>query len=265
MRLKLILKQGKANQTIPINYQYAISSFIYHSIESSNSQYSKWLHEKGFASGNKKFKLFTFSKLNIPKRNIENSSIRILSDEITLLIELVTEKTIEHFVSGIFMNTAMRIFNKVSEAEFQIIFVETVSEPLFMERMIFKTLSPIVLSKKVNGFNTPYYLNPCDEDYQFYFSRNLEEKFIAYNLNLNKSLNSGYNESAVKSLKILNTPRSNLITIKEGSPDETKIRGFEYSFEIQAQPELIRLGYETGFGINNSLGFGCVGANSLLE
>jgi len=68
MRIKLTLKQVKENQLIPINYQYALSSFIYTTIEKSDPRYSRWLHDRGFLLGKKSFKFFTFSMFDLPKR-----------------------------------------------------------------------------------------------------------------------------------------------------------------------------------------------------
>jgi CRISPR-associated endoribonuclease Cas6 len=38
----------------------------------------------------------------------------------------------------------------------------------------------------------------------------------------------------------------------------TKIKGFEVPFKIIAGPELIKIGYDCGFGNDNSAGMGCV-------
>jgi len=39
---------------------------------------------------------------------------------------------------------------------------------------------------------------------------------------------------------------------------KTKIKGFESPFKIIADPELIGIGYQAGFGNDNSAGLGCV-------
>jgi CRISPR-associated endoribonuclease Cas6 len=54
--------------------------------------------------------------------------------------------------------------------------------------------------------------------------------------------------------------RSWLQTIRKGKPDETRVRGFEYRFSLTTSPELHKIGYLTGFGEKNSMGFGCVEA-----
>jgi len=124
MRLKLILKQHRPHQLIPINYQYLISSFIYRTIENSDNEYSKWLHESGFMSGNKKFKLFTFSKLNIKDCSNENLHgnvyIKVKSEKMELIVSMLAEKTVENFIIGLFENQMMKIYDKNLESQFYV-------------------------------------------------------------------------------------------------------------------------------------------------
>jgi CRISPR-associated endoribonuclease Cas6 len=261
LRIKLHLIQEKPDQLIPINYQYGISSFIYNTIAVSDNSYSKWLHDTGFTSGSKKFKFFTFSLLDIPDlpggqpgRKVIGNKLQVFSDELRLVISIYGNKSLENFVMGMFQSQKLRIFDKTAEASFFINTVETEPEPKYTDTMIFKTLSPIVLSKKIDRHNAPQYLSPEAEDYFEYFKRNLEEKYITLCLHNNEKVM----EHKIRSIKILNSSKSRLIKIKEGRTDETSIRGFDYEFELQANKEFMRIGYETGFGINNSLGFGCV-------
>lgn len=47
-----------------------------------------------------------------------------------------------------------------------------------------------------------------------------------------------------------------LITIKEGRTEETRVRGFMCPFTLEGNPDLIRLAYESGLGEKNAMGFG---------
>ncbi|HMQ68902.1 MAG TPA: CRISPR-associated endoribonuclease Cas6 [Ignavibacteria bacterium] len=253
MRLKLILKQSRPNQLIPINYQYAISSFIYNTIETSDSEYSKWLHEKGYQSGSKKFKLFTFSMLNIPKRNVEFNKLRILSDTMELTVSMISHKAIEHFIIGMFENKIMRIYDFESEAEFQIKTVELIPEPEFNGKSTFKTISPVVLSKRTiyQGKESSYYMSPEDEDYGSYFLNNISEKYKTFTGEANSNIK-------LKEFKLLGECRRKLIRIKENKSEVTDVRGYIFRFSLEGDRELIRFGYESGFGKQCSMGFGCV-------
>ena len=265
MRLRLVLKQMKPDQLIPINYQHALHSFIYHTISRSDSRYSEWLHDNGLMSGNKKFKYFTFSKLDIRDASVKNLHgrmyLNIKSVNIGLTVSMLSDKTTEHFIIGMFEEQKVKIFDKNTESEFQIKTVEMVPEPVFRNDMTFRTISPVVLSRKTtyNGNESQEYMSPADKEYEDYFIKNLAEKHSAlYQL---KEGNSGESnicrEAGIRTFEQRGEYKSKLITIKEGSPEENKIRGYFYTFSITGDPEIIRTGYEAGFGKQCSLGFGC--------
>lgn len=256
MRLNLTLIQKYRNQSIPYSYQYYLSSFIYQKISAVNPVYSKWLHEKGIESGNKKFKFFTFSQLNIPERETQKDSILIKSPAIFLTVSLSVTKILESFIAGLFKEQEMFIQNGGVQSHFKITHAEMKPEPDFREIMQFKTLSPVVIKKKVliDGKEKVEYLSPENPEYFEYLKRNIEEKYLAWCQFTGQQIN----EYKLNDFKLLDNPKSSLISIKKESEPEIKIRGFKYSFEINGNPEFLKLGYETGFGINNSLGFGCV-------
>jgi len=61
MRIKIICDVGKGVR-LPINYNHLLTSVIYQFLELSDSEYAHFLHEDGYITGNKRFKLFTFSQ-----------------------------------------------------------------------------------------------------------------------------------------------------------------------------------------------------------
>ena len=80
MRVKITaITQHPAS--IPFNYNYALHSAIYNLIEKSSSEYSQYLHDKGFINETieKRFKLFTFSKLFFePTKIVSMAVIRVV-------------------------------------------------------------------------------------------------------------------------------------------------------------------------------------------
>ena len=55
-------------------------------------------------------------------------------------------------------------------------------------------------------------------------------------------------------------PKSRLVTIKEGSREETKVRGYYgFTFELNGPPDLLDMAVLAGVGRYNAEGFGCVG------
>ncbi|MDO9635171.1 MAG: CRISPR-associated endoribonuclease Cas6, partial [Paludibacter sp.] len=64
--LKLVVDKSVFGNTLPLNYQYELSSFVYSTIERSDAKYSEWLHSNWNMLDKKSFRLFSFSNLTIP-------------------------------------------------------------------------------------------------------------------------------------------------------------------------------------------------------
>lgn len=60
MRFKITLsvQSHVLGRELPINYSYECSAATYRILSHSDKDYSLWLHENGFISGGKRFKLF---------------------------------------------------------------------------------------------------------------------------------------------------------------------------------------------------------------
>lgn len=256
MRIKLTLKQRTPEQSIPINYQYYISSFIYKTIQKADPEYADWLHEEAYNSGYKKFKLFSFSKLDIPKMEISGNYINVISRSMFLTITIQADKMFESLLMGLFKRENLAIYNGDEVALFYVEYVDNIPEPEFSESMRFRTMSPVVLRKKqiYNGKESAKYLSPDEPDYFEYLKRNIEEKYIAYTSKNGNRIST----RTLESFRLLGNVKPKLITIKEGRPEEIKIKGYNFEFEIKGNPEMLKLAYNAGFGCNNSLGFGCV-------
>jgi CRISPR-associated endoribonuclease Cas6 len=252
MRIRLTLKPAAGNSVIPVNYQYYISSFIYHTIRSSDSDYSRWLHDCGFMSGNKSFKFFTFSLLNIPSMQIENNHIRILSERVSFIISMLSLESLNHLIIGIFDNCRLYLKN----THFRILFAEKIPDPVFKNEMTFKTISPIIVSRKTvyNGKQSEYYIKPTEEDFTDFLKKNLEEKYITYCTHLGIKIT----DHGVDELNVLESGKSKLITIREGTRNETKVKAFPVKFRIKGNKDILKIAYESGAGKLCSQGFGCL-------
>lgn len=256
MRIKLILKCSGEDVIIPINYQYYISSFIYRCINSSDNEFSEWLHNSGFTAGGKNFKLFTFSNLYIPQREIHNSELIIKSKKIELLISMMSEKIYDNLIIGMFRNQTLDINHREINASFPIQSVELLPEPEFTDKMKFRTITPVVISKSIEymGKHSESYMMPTEKDYFYYLKKNIEDKYIAYASNLNTPIV----EYPIKDFQVGNSVKSKLITVHEGRREETKVKGYMYDFVLEGAPELMNFAYSVGIGKLSSLGFGCI-------
>lgn len=254
MRFELILtvNPAKRGSVLPLNYQYELSSWIYKVLNEGDARFASWLHDHGYKAYNRPFKLFTFSNLIIPEYRIHDGLIEIISKEISLILSFLPDEAISPFINGLFKGKDFIIGNKSNQVALEISRVNSIPEIEFKERMIFQTISPIFLSTKDQNSDKQTHLSPTSQGYSDLIHQNLVEKSkTTPNLLQIK-------EFPRTQIKLLNTPKSKLITLKSGSNQMSKIRAFNYTFEITGHPDLISIGYYAGFGRLGSQGFGCV-------
>lgn len=259
MRFRLTLEVTGYNNHLPVNYQYELSSWIFHAINNSNNDFARWLHEKGFCYGNRKFKFFTFSKLVPGKYYLKGDRLVLESRYAQFITSFYLPMAAEHFIKGLFKDQSFRLGDKISSVEFRIMQIEKLPEVNFLTKMNFRTVSPVIISHYDGVHKYAQYISPENELYPEQLYNNLISKYVAIAETVNKDFTS---EEAMAEhefcFSIENNPKQKLIRIKAGKEGETYLKGFEYSFSLTAPVELIKIGYYAGFGEKNSLGFGCV-------
>ncbi|MBP1639724.1 MAG: cas6 [Bacteroidetes bacterium] len=252
MRFKISLSIDKAahGNALPFNYQYEISAFIYHTLAKGDAVYAQWLHQNGFETDGKKFRLFIFSPLSIDKISIDktNNRLLLLSDRAELLISFLTERSTEEFVKGIFAEQLFTLGDRQSKVQFKVQGIEMLPPPRFDGVLTGNLLSPLCLSRK-NEEGKLHYFSAADPDAGRAIFNNLTNKYEAF---YGKPF-EGNNDF---DWQTLDEPRTKLITIKAGTPQKTRIRASLCRFRLKADNELLRIGYEAGLGEKGSLGFG---------
>lgn len=254
-KLKLQVEPQISGCEIPINYQYELSSIIYKIIANGNEQYSKMLHEEGFVSTTKRFKLFTFSNLIAPYRGIalKKGSDRLVvkSDTLEWYLGFVPKESMQHFVQGVFINQRFRLADNMSGAWFKIIEVQLMPVVEFTDETEYETISPITVAKKVEGKKYAVYIGPSDPSYDNALLTGLLERYKAIN-------GKDYDGERYCHMTVINEPKSALITIKAGTSSETKVKGFRYRFKISLPQDLMKIAYDCGLGEKGSMGFGMI-------
>jgi CRISPR-associated endoribonuclease Cas6 len=262
MRFRLILAVDrciKADSILPINYQYELSSWIYKTINSSDSEFASWLHNAGYIAENRKFKLFTFSNLKPAKYKIAGDRLIIESENVELTVSFFLPETVEHFITGLFRNQTFHLGDKISSVGFIVRQIEKQPDIEFTNTMYFRTISPMIISKNTEpGQKYAQYLSPEEIVYGDLLVNNLVNKYVALAEKGQIQTNKGLALDEVPiGLLLDGKPRQKLIKIKAGNESETFLKGYLFSFRLSAPIELIRIGYYGGFGEKNSLGFGC--------
>lgn len=258
MRFKLTLTVDERafGNILPLNYQYEQSAVIYRILSYAGGEFSTWLHNNGFTLGNKKFKLFTFSRLIVPQYGIDTQRqvMRIQSKTVEWMISFLPEIATEKFITGVFKNQTFQLGNKNYVVQFRIKEIKILPEPVFREDgMEFRSLSPVCISRRTPDLKIKY-LSPEDPIAKTAFLQSLLNRYEAF-YGQPYPLPPG---EINYDLKILTPPKPVLITIKAGLPEETKIRGYLCNFRVIAPAPLLKILYNSGAGEKGSLGFGCV-------
>lgn len=254
MRFNLTLQVEKQvfGTRIPLNYQYESSAAIYKILANADKEFSEWLHENGFKTERgKRFKLFTFSRLQVPQYRIEKEFLHIQSDTVEWQISFLPERSTQEFIQGLFQNQILEIGTRAANVRFSVRNVEVMPPPQFTETMTFESLSPICLSLQSES-GIPQYISPEHPDAERLVKMNLLSKYEALHGKPFPDTDFDFRFTP------LTKPKSALITIKSSTPQESKVRGFMCRFKLSAPLELMRIMYEAGCASGNSIGFGMV-------
>ena len=260
MRFKITFQLEGASQLLPINYKYPISSWIYKTLGAADKEFTTLLHEQGYQlDSGKKFKLFTFSDLQIPKGKwkIIGDRIKIWPTKISMVIAFMLPEQIQTFVAGLFMNQQVTIGDEITQIKLQVQNIEAVQNiKVESEIVCLKWMSPLFLAETNDNEKYPKYISPIHPKYGELFINNLKDKYMAY-CNVIGKEPIAIDSSCISFKSLHDKPKSTKQTIKAFKKEQTDIRAFKFNFELTAPAELIEIGLNAGFGAANAMGFGC--------
>ena len=249
---------------LPFNYQYPLSAAIYRIIQRADHAFAAFLHNTGYGNKGKNFKLFTFSDIKTPFQK-QSDRMQLLTGEAELTICFYMPVAAENFIKGLFMNQQLEIADSKSKVIFTITQVESLSagqaglpEVLTnVSTVLLQPLSPIVVGRK-NEKGHYDYRSPEDADFAECLYYNWMEKCSAVGL----PVAAGKDEPEINIDVLLfnHPPQQRLITIKEDTAAETKIRGYtKFRLAVTAPAEMLEVALGAGLGLHNAQGMGCVG------
>ncbi len=265
MRFRLSLRPTQPRQRLLFNYQYPLQSWLYGLLHRADADYAAFLHERGYTppDSRKGFKHFTFSSLLIPKvARIKpgDSCMTLLSDLIHLHVSFHLDEAAEDFVTGLFQDQKLSLYNRDFRADFVVEQVETLPLPEFSGKAVFKTTSPMVVAEKVDGMDQ--YLPPADPLFGRCLALNLWDKYRSIHQEALLQLDGTAAEKLIR-FQLLSDPervKKRGFLAKEGKAGvQTKIIGYHnFEFELTAPPEILAVAYDSGLGRLNAMGCGCV-------
>lgn len=239
MRIELTLQTPRRQVRLPLNSNHALASCIYRTLATSSSSYAERLHQEGHRFQGKRFKLFTFSQLRVPRRQVQGEYLLVQSPELYWLVSSPVDEFVMHFANGILERGTVEL----GDVALRVCAVQALSPPAFTPIMRFTCLSPITVSTHIDkeGLNPLQY---CRLEDGFYdkVMENLRRKYTlltghdAGQLSLTMAFDPDY--MARRDGRIHKTIRYK----------DTRIFGYLAPFTVQGDVELMRVGYECGFG-----------------
>lgn len=267
MRLKLTLKIV-GNKQLPLNYNYPLSATIYKLLQFGSPAFSEFLHEIGFQEKGKSYKLFSFALRFNKIPEINNNRFYLKSENVSLFISSpLIDTFIQNFIIGTFENQFIEINYNNINSKFVIEQVESLPAPIFSNTSKFTLLSPLVIAtkKESNGKLIPRYFRYYDDinEINRVFNQNLINKYkLVHNKDYQgNGIKFSWDTNYIDKRLAANKKVTKLITVTKKGGIVTNIKANEIPFTLVGDIELIKIGYECGFGSQNSLGFGLADAN----
>jgi CRISPR-associated endoribonuclease Cas6 len=258
MRL-LIHFQLDRQARLPIDHQEPLTGLVYRLLGESDPDYARFLHDEGYRlpnaegeTGAKRFKLFVFSGLRIPKgrRRVDGSSLCVSPGEVTWLLASPRDDFLSHSATGLFA-VGSRV--QVGPVPLTITGIECLPEPDFTSPMPFTCLSPIVASVRREDRSTQY-LTPADgPQFSEAVRRNLLRKYelIHGSPPADDRLELVFDPAYLADTR--HRRGTKLVTFKG-----IQVRGALAPFTLSGSRELMEVGWSCGLGEKNSVGFGMV-------
>ncbi|WP_420153644.1 CRISPR-associated endoribonuclease Cas6 [Siphonobacter sp.] len=261
MQFRLTLRPTSTQTLVPFNYAYRLSAFIYSVLADADAQYAQFLHNQGYEySSTRRFKLFTFSDLIMPQARVDARAggLWVNSPTIEWVVSFYVDQAAQHFIMGLFQDQKCVIASPRHRAEFIVERVEALTLNLTENTLHLRTLSPVVIAQK-DERGMDQYLHPADEAFGPLLVSNLLAKWRSLPLVADRE-DWIADSLTYRFVQGRSEPKSRLVTIKENSREETKVRGYYgFSFELMGPKEILELAVLAGVGRYNAEGFGCLG------
>lgn len=225
--------------TVPIQYNHYMQAMIFSWIK--NKEYSAFIHDKGYQTEDKKYKLFTFSRINgLYRLDRENGTITF-SKDISVTISSMSDEFMGFLLNSVLLE---RHELHIGPANVIINHIELKETPVFEDTVFVHTLSPCTVYSTLENKKTRYY-SPLEEEYNESVRQNLIRKYTAY-----------YGKGP-KDTEFKMTPIGRVKQAKVNYKNFHVI-AYDYSMRMEGSEELKRVAYNAGLGAKNSQGFGCI-------
>lgn len=210
--------------------------------------FARFLHDRGFESDNRHFKLFAFSWPRGEGKTLFIDDNLVFKPPIRITIATPIRHTISGIADGVLGNPAIRVGNNM-------LFCSGISlrnPKVEKDEISVYTLSPVTCYStlyKITGEPYTVYHSPSETPFSEQIHANLARKFTVLN-----------NEMPLPEGKVSLVPSGNIREqIARFRPDDPRpIKGWWGRFILRGPKELLQTALDCGLGAKNSAGFGCI-------
>ncbi len=246
MRIKLTYEKAACgNISIPAHYNYDLQGLIYRTFsEAIGTQ----LHEEGYLFGNRKFKLFHFSRiLEYGKLVVKSATQKYLvyGNKISFYFSSPMDDIVENLGEQAFRKREFQLFNQ----NLFLTTLEVETPPRIDTQIQIKMLSPMTVYstlEKPDGGKITHYYHPQDQEFNNSALENARKKYQLIH------------EKPAEHLSFSLTPQ--FVSFKQNHSviffKDVPVEAWSGIYKVIGDPELIQVTYESGLGSKNSAGFG---------
>ncbi len=227
---------------IPIHYNHIIQGFIYKNISDPN--FREFLHEEGFKNGKRRFKLFSFSRLNGKCVFDNKEKMLIFPDGFSITVTSLVDDFINDLLQTFLFSKKLEINNQ----PIKVVELQIEENKRLSNKILVKALSPIVVysTVSIDRRKKTIYHSPYDNIFVKQIKENLlrKAKVIGENIeDRNLIIQVAANKKA----------KEHVLFYKD-----IVIKGWSGIFQIEGDPKLLNIALNCGIGAKNSQGFGCI-------
>jgi CRISPR-associated endoribonuclease Cas6 len=250
VRLRISLRTEDGPLRVPVQYNHLLQGLIYANLDKALSE---WLHDRGHAYDQRRFKLFTFSRL-FGKARFDNGRAEFFGP-VHFYLGSVDAEVLGSLAEHLLTKPSVRLGS--AECRITEVGVEPAPEIDPSKPVRVKALSPITTYSTLtthDGRKKTYYYAPAEKEWSEMIVANLARKAKA--LGWTADNNSELRDAWVCPYRVRGGDQK-VLDFKG-----TVIKGWMGVYEMNLPEPYFHLAYDAGLGSKNAQGFGMM---ALLE
>ena len=234
--MQLHLKFTGENIVVPMAHQAMVQGMIYNAL-GEDPDYQRFLHETGYAVGDRSFRHFVFGRLRGPYARVP-AGLRF-EEGFSLEIRSARGRFVQLLMGGMRPGSIHRLGgNSVTVAE-----VRLEDRHVTAGDIEIRIDSPVTVHSTLDDGST-FFPDPFDPEYSRLLAENTKNKWLS----LYKTLPPG--GLGFAPLEV--TERDKVVTRFKGFC----LTGWRGTYRLLGEPQVLDLLYQTGLGSRNAQGFG---------